>query len=257
MALTLKRPIVFFDLETTGLNIAKDRIVEISLLKVFPDHRRESKTIRINPEMHIPEESSAVHHITDADVANCPTFKQVAHEISNMLQGSDIGGYNSNRFDIPLLAEEFERAGVDIDLKRCHSVDVQTIYHKLEQRNLAAAYRFYCGKELVGAHGACADIEATYEVFKAQLERYEDQLPDNIEALAHFTSFNRYVDYAGFIVLNDKDVPCFSFGKYKGRPVADVFKEVPGYLGWILNADFPLYTKRKLQEIRLNSAVKK
>lgn len=257
MTLELKRPIVFFDLETTGLNISTDRIVEISILKLFPEHRRESKTIRVNPEMHIPEASTAIHHISDEDVANCPTFKQIAHEVALVFQGSDIAGYNSNRFDIPLLAEEFERAGIDIDLKRCRPIDVQTIFHKMEQRTLSAAYRFYCGKELEGAHSANADTEATYDVFCAQLERYGEALPHDVEALSRFTSYNRNVDFAGFIILNDKDVPCFSFGKYKGRPVADVFKEVPGYLGWILNADFPLYTKRKFQEIRLNSALKK
>ncbi len=257
MKLDLKRPIVFFDVETTGLNITTDRIVEISYLKVFPNQNRESKTLRINPEIPIPADSTAVHHITDDDVKDCPTFRQVAHDLAMVFQGSDIAGYNSNRFDIPLLAEEFERSGVEVDLKRCRPIDVQTIFHKMEQRTLSAAYRFYCGKELEGAHSANADTEATYDVLCAQLERYGDALPHDVEKLSQFTSFTRNVDFAGFIILNEHDVPCFSFGKYKGRPVADVFREVPGYLGWILNADFPLYTKRKLQEIRLTSGLNK
>ncbi|MDO4190640.1 MAG: 3'-5' exonuclease [Bacteroidales bacterium] len=257
MKLNLKRPLVFFDIESTGLNIAKDRIVEISYLKVYPNQTRESKTMRLNPECPISTEATAVHHITNDDVKDCPTFRQVAHELASVFQGCDIAGYNSNRFDIPLLAEEFERTETDFDLKRCQPIDVQTIFHRMEQRTLTAAYRFYCNKDLEGAHAAAADTEATYEVLCAQLEHYGDALPNDVEALSVFTSQTRNVDYAGFIVLNEVDKPVFGFGKYKGRLVTEVLNEAPGYLSWILNADFPLYTKRKFKEIRLKSTTKK
>ena len=252
MKLNLKNPIVFFDLETTGTNIVADRIVEISYLKVSPNGMEESKTMRINPEMHIPEQATAVHGITDADVADCPTFKAVAKNIANDIEGCDLAGFNSNRFDIPLLAEEFLRAGIDIDLKRHKFVDVQVIFHKMEQRTLSAAYKFYCGKNLEDAHTAAADTAATYEVLKAQLDRYPE-LQNDIDFLSKFTCFNRNVDFVGAIVYNDKDEEVFNIGKYKGQRVADVLQRDPGYYGWMMNADFSQYTKKVLTQIKLRS----
>lgn len=252
MDLNLTKPIVFFDLETTGTNITSDRIVEISYIKVFPDGREESKTMRINPERHIPEEATRVHHISDADVADQPTFKEVSHQLAQVFTGSDIAGYNSNRFDVPLLVEEFLRVGINIDLSKCRFVDVQTIFHKMEQRTLSAAYQFYCGKDLDGAHSADADTRATYEVLKAQLDRYSN-LKNEIAALAEFSSQNRNVDFAGRIVLNDKDVPVFNFGKYKGQPVEEVFCRDIGYYGWMMQGDFPLNTKNVISAIKLQA----
>lgn len=252
MDLNLTKPIVFFDLETTGTNITSDRIVEISYIKVFPDGREESKTMRINPERHIPEEATRVHHISDADVADQPTFKEVSHQLAQVFTGSDIAGYNSNRFDVPLLVEEFLRVGINIDLSKCRFVDVQTIFHKMEQRTLSAAYQFYCGKDLGGAHSADADTRATYEVLKAQLDRYSN-LKNEIAALAEFSSQNRNVDFAGRIVLNDKDVPVFNFGKYKGQPVEEVFRRDIGYYGWMMQGDFPLNTKNVISAIKLQA----
>ena len=252
MKLNLKNPIVFFDLETTGTNIVADRIVEISYLKISPNGTEESKTMRINPEMHIPEQATAVHGITDDDVKNCPTFKAVANDIAGAIKGCDLGGFNSNRFDIPLLAEEFLRAGIDIDLKRHKFVDVQVIFHKMEQRTLSAAYKFYCGKNLEDAHTAAADTAATYEVLKAQLDRYPD-LQNDIDFLSKFTCFNRNVDFVGAIVYNDKDEEVFNIGKYKGQRVADVLQRDPGYYGWMMNADFSQYTKKVLTQIKLRS----
>lgn len=252
MDLNLTKPIVFFDLETTGTNITSDRIVEISYIKVFPDGREESKTMRINPERHIPEEATRVHHISDADVADRPTFKEVSHQLAQVFTGSDIAGYNSNRFDVPLLVEEFLRVGINIDLSKCRFVDVQTIFHKMEQRTLSAAYQFYCGKDLDGAHSADADTRATYEVLKAQLDRYSN-LKNEIAALAEFSSQNRNVDFAGRIVLNDKDVPVFNFGKYKGQPVEEVFRRDIGYYGWMMQGDFPLNTKNVISAIKLQA----
>lgn len=252
MKLNLKNPIVFFDLETTGTNIVADRIVEISYLKISPNGTEESKTMRINPEMHIPEQATAVHGITDDDVKNCPTFKAVANDIAGAIKGCDLGGFNSNRFDIPLLAEEFLRAGIDIDLKRHKFVDVQVIFHKMEQRTLSAAYKFYCGKNLEDAHTAAADTAATYEVLKAQLDRYPE-LQNDIDFLSKFTCFNRNVDFVGAIVYNDKDEEVFNIGKYKGQRVADVLQRDPGYYGWMMNADFSQYTKKVLTQIKLHS----
>lgn len=252
MKLNLKNPIVFFDLETTGTNIVADRIVEISYLKISPNGTEESKTMRINPEMHIPEQATAVHGITDDDVKNCPTFKAVAKNIANDIEGCDLAGFNSNRFDIPLLAEEFLRAGVDIDLKRHKFVDVQVIFHKMEQRTLSAAYKFYCDKNLEDAHTAAADTAATYEVLKAQLDRYPE-LQNDIDFLSKFTCFNRNVDFVGAIVYNDKDEEVFNIGKYKGQRVADVLQRDPGYYGWMMNADFSQYTKKVLTQIKLRS----
>lgn len=254
MNLNLANPIVFFDLETTGINVAKDRIVEISMLKVMPSGKEEQKTIRVNPEMHIPEESSKIHGIYDEDVKDAPTFKAIGKELAKYIEGCDLGGYNSNRFDIPLLAEEFLRAEIDFDMSHRKFVDVQTIFHKMEQRTLTAAYRFYCDKSLEDAHTAAADTLATYEVLKAQLDRYEDKLENNIEFLSKFTTQNRNVDFVGFIVYDDKDVEIFNFGKYKGVPVEKVLKEQQGYYDWMMKSEFPLYTKKVLTKIKLRSS---
>lgn len=250
MKLQLKNPIVFFDLETTGTNIVSDRIVEISYHKVSPNGREETKTIRINPEMPIPKQSSDIHGITDADVVDCPTFKQVAKEIARDIEGCDLAGYNSNRFDIPLLAEELLRTDVDIDLSKRKFVDIQVIFHKMEARTLSAAYKFYCDKELVGAHGAEADTLATYEVLMAQLDKYPE-LQNDIEFLSKFTTQNNNVDFAGRIVYDENNVEIINFGKYKGHKVADVLKKDQGYYGWMMNSDFPLYTKKVLTNIKL------
>ena len=218
MKLNLKTPIIFFDLETTGVDVSKDRIVEICYIKVWPNGNEVSRTMRINPGMHIPEQSSAVHGIYDADVADCPTFKEVAQDIANDFMGCDIAGFNSNRFDLPMLAEEFLRAQVDIDLTRHRAIDVQVIYHKLEQRTLSAAYKFYCGAELVNAHSALADTQATYEILKAQLDHYPDVLVNDMDFLSQFSSFTRNVDFAGRMVYDDNGNELFNFGKYKGIP---------------------------------------
>lgn len=251
MKLNLKNPLVFFDLETTGTNINSDRIVEICYLKVYPNGNEETKTMRINPEMHIPEQASAVHGIYDEDVADCPTFKDVARRIAADIEGCDLAGFNSNRFDIPVLAEEFLRAGVDVDLMKHKFVDVQVIYHKLEQRTLSAAYKFYCEKNLEDAHTAEADTRATYEVLKAQLDRYPDVLENDIKFLSEYSSFSKNVDFAGRIVYDDNGVEVFNFGKYKGIPVVEVLQRDPGYYSWILNGDFTLNTKNVLTKIRL------
>lgn len=256
MKLNLRNPLVFFDLETTGTNINTDRIVEICYLKVYPNGNEEAKTMRINPECHIPEESSAVHGIYDKDVADCPTFKEVARSIANDIEGCDLAGFNSNRFDIPLLAEEFLRAGTDIDLSRRKFVDVQVIFHKMEQRTLSAAYKFYCDKNLEDAHTAEADTRATYEVLKAQLDRYPE-LQNDIVYLSDFSSFNKNVDFAGRMVYNEQGVEVFNFGKYKGQVVTEVLKRDPGYYSWILNSDFTLNTKAMLTKIRLRELTQK
>ncbi len=250
MELNLKKPICFFDLETTGINVAKDRIVEIAILKVYPNGNKESHTWRVNPEIPIPAESSAIHGITDEMVANEPTFKELAPKVYALIKDSDLGGFNSNRFDIPLLAEELLRAEVDFDMKKALSVDVQTIFHKMEKRTLEAAYKFYCNKDLVDAHSAAADTHATYEVLKAQLDKYPE-LNNDISFLADFSSHKEHVDFAGFISYNEEGVEVFSFGKYKARLVHDILESDPGYFGWVLNADFPLYTKKVLTRIRL------
>ena len=251
MKLNLKNPLVFFDLETTGTNINSDRIVEICYLKVFPNGNEESKTLRINPEMHIPEASSAIHGIYDADVVDCPTFKDVAKMIAADIEGCDLAGFNSNRFDIPLLAEEFLRVGVDIDMMKRKFVDVQVIFHKMEQRTLGAAYKFYCDKNLEDAHTAEADTRATYEVLKAQLDRYPEVLENDVKFLAEYSSYNKNVDFAGRIVYNEEGVEVFNFGKYKGMPVAEILKKDSGYFGWLMQGDFTLNTKNVLTKIRL------
>lgn len=251
MKLNLKRPLIFFDLETTGTNINNDHIVEICYLKIYPNGNEESKTMRINPGIHIPETSSAIHGIYDADVADCPKFKEVAKNIAKDFEGADIAGFNSNRFDVPLLVEEFLRAGIDIDLSRRRFIDVQVIYHKLEQRTLSAAYKFYCGKNLEEAHTAEADTRATYEVLKAQLDRYPEILENDINFLSEYSTFSKNADFAGRIVYDDNGVEVFNFGKYKGMPVTEVFQRDPGYYGWILNGDFTLNTKDVLTKIKL------
>jgi DNA polymerase-3 subunit epsilon len=252
MQLNLKKPICFFDLETTGINISKDRVVEISILKVFPDGEKESRTWRVNPEMKIPAEVTAIHGISDADVADKPTFKELSKEIYNMIKDSDLGGFNSNRFDIPLLAEELLRAEIDFDMKGRVSVDVQTIYHKMEQRTLSAAYKFYCDKNLDDAHSAEADTNATFEVLKKQIEKYDD-LENDVKFLSEFSSRRKFADFAGFLIYNKQNEECFSFGKHKNKRVIDVLEQEPGYFGWLLNADFPLYTKKVLTSIKLRA----
>jgi len=252
MNLKLTRPICFFDLETTGINISKDRIVEISVLKVFPNGKEESKTWLVNPQMKIPAEVTAIHGISDEDVKGKPTFKELAKEINNLIKDSDLGGFNSNRFDIPILAEEMLRADLDFDMKNKLSVDVQTIFHKMEQRTLTAAYKFYCDKNLEDAHSAEADTNATYQVLKAQIERY-DELENDTKFLAEFSSRKQFADFAGFISYNKKGEECFAFGKHKNRLVQDILDEEPGYFGWLLNADFPLYTKKVLTAIKLRN----
>lgn len=257
MDLKLKKPIIIFDLETTGIDTSKDRIVEISLVKVFNDATKEVKTRRINPQMPIPAEASAVHGIYDDDVKGCPSFKEIAKSLAAYIEGCDFAGFNCNKFDIPLLAEEFLRAGVDIDLKRCKVVDVQNIFHKLEQRTLVAAYKFYCQKELDNAHSAEADTLATYEVLMAQLDRYPEDLQNDVEFLADFSTRNQSADFAGRIIFNEKGEEVFSFGKHKGRSVAQVFREEPSYYSWMMNGDFPKYTQKVITEIRLRDAKNK
>lgn len=252
MQLNLKKPICFFDLETTGINISKDRIVEISILKVFPDGKETTYTQIVNPQMKIPAEVTAVHGISDADVKDKPTFKDISKEVYNMIKDSDLGGFNSNRFDIPVLAEEMLRADVDFDMKSNKSIDVQTIFHKMEQRTLSAAYKFYCNKNLEDAHSAEADTKATYEVLKSQLDRYED-LENDTNFLAEFSSRKKFADFAGFIIYNKEGEECFSFGKHKGKLVTEILDKEPGYFGWLLNADFPLYTKKVLTAIKLRA----
>lgn len=250
MNLNLKRPIVFFDLETTGVDTANDRIVEISMIKIMPDGDEVVRTRRINPQMHIPEQATAIHGITDEDVKNEPTFAQIAKSLAQFIDGCDFGGFNSNRFDLPMLVEEFLRAGVDVDFKRRKFVDVQNIFHKMEQRTLVAAYKFYCDKDLTEAHSAEADTRATYEVLKAQLDRYPD-LQNDVAALADFSARGETVDYAGRIAYNEKGEEVFNFGKYKGVKVSEVFQREPSYYDWMMKGDFPLYTKKVITEIRL------
>ncbi|MGC4130567.1 MAG: exonuclease domain-containing protein [Bergeyella sp.] len=252
MNLLLHKPLCIFDLETTGTNISKDRIVEICVLKVNPDASRESKTWRVNPEMPIPKEASLVHGIFDKDVANAPTFTEIAPKVMEMISGSDLGGFNSNRFDVPLLAEELLRAGLDFDLTKFKLVDAQTIFHKMEPRNLTAAYKFYCQKDLENAHSAEADVLATFEVLDSQVAHYKE-LPNDIAGLSEISFQKKFADLAGFIAFDDNGNEIFTFGKYKGQKVKDVFAKDLGYFGWIQNADFPLYTKKVLTGIQLKS----
>lgn len=250
MNLKLQRPIAFFDLETTGVNIATDRIVEVSILKITAEGKKEVLTKRVNPGMPIPIEASEVHGIFDIDVMNEPKFSDLAQELSDFIGDADLAGYNSNRFDVPLLLEEFLRAGVDFNMKDRKLVDVQNIFHKMEQRTLVAAYKFYCDKELTDAHSAEADITATYEVLEAQLEKYED-LDGDISFLSEFSEMRgKLVDFAGRFVYNEDMVPVFNFGKHKGKPIEDVLRKEPSYYSWMMQGDFPLYTKKVLTEIK-------
>lgn len=267
MKLNLKRPLAFFDLETTGINIGADRIVELSVIKLNPDGSEEVKTWRINPGMPIPLESSLVHGIYDEDVKDEPAFKEIAPLLAQFIDTSDLAGYNSNKFDIPMLMEEFLRAGVLFSLDNRHFVDVQNIFHQMEQRTLKAAYLFYCDKQIQNAHSAEADTRATMEVLLAQVARYENTewedkkgnrstpVVNDIEALHKFTNLNKPVDFAGRMVYNEQGQETFNFGKHKGKAVEDVLKAEPSYYSWMLQGDFPLYTKRKLEEIynRINA----
>ncbi len=252
MKLSLKNPIAFLDLETTGTNVVSDRIVEISILKIDINNNEETKTWLVNPEMPIPPASTAIHKITDEKVKDAPTFKELGKTVAKFLEGCDLGGFNSNRFDIPLLAEEFIRADVDIDLRKRKFVDVQTIFHKMEQRTLVAAYKLYCDKSLENAHSAEADTRATYEVLQAQLDRY-DNLQNDVDWLSGYSAFTRNVDFSGRIVYNDKDQEVFNFGKYRGKLVEEVFEKDPSYYSWMMNSDFSLHTKKVLTEIKLRS----
>ena len=260
MKLQLERPIIFFDLETTGVSVITDRIVELSYYKVFPDGTAEGKTYRVKPtmmyqgqevQMHIPEAASAVHGILDEDLVNCPTFKEIAPQVAALLQDSDLAGYNSNHFDLPLLAEEMIRAGINIDLKKLKMIDVFTIFQKQEPRTLVAAYKFYCGKDLKDAHSANADTMATYEVLMAQLEKYD--IPTTVNELAEYTAGGvRLADFAGRIAFDDEGVEIFNFGKYKGQRVIDIFRREPSYYGWLQQGDFPQYTKGVFTRVFLN-----
>ncbi len=249
MELKLTKPIVFFDLETTGINIATDRIVEIALLKVYPNGNKESKTWLVNPEIEIPKETTAIHGITNEQVVNEPTFKELAPEISKIIDGCDLSGFNSNRFDIPLLAEEMIRAKVNFDMNDRVAIDVQVIFHKKEERTLSAGYKFYCGEDLENAHSAMVDTTATYEILKAQLEKYDD-LENNVDFLSEYSRYHKRADFAGFVLFNDENEEIFTFGKYKNQKVEDVLLKDKGYFSWIQNADFPLYTKKILKEIK-------
>ena len=255
MALQLARPIAFIDLETTGINIATDRIIEIAIIKILPDRTKVVKHKLINPQMAIPKASSDIHGITDDKVKDAPTFKEVANELKQFIDNADLSGYNSNRFDIPLLVEEFLRAGIDLDMTNRRMLDVQHIFHMMEKRTLSAAYKFYCDKELVDAHSAEADASATFEILEAQLIRYQ-HLGDTVDTILQFTGEEKIVDFARRIVM-DKGVEVFNFGKHKGRPVAEVLKAEPSYYDWMMKGDFPLHTKKKLTEILNRSLLKK
>ncbi len=254
--LNLKRPVAFFDLETTGVDPAKDRIVEIAIVKLKPDGSKETYERRINPERPIPPETTAIHGISDEDVKDCPTFKQVAHEINNFIKNCDLGGYNSNKFDIPCLAEELLRAGIPVDFKSRRLVDVQQVFYKMEPRTLSAAYKFYCNQDLENAHEAMADVNATIAILEAQLDKYEGQIENDVNALHKFTGGDDYVDYARRIIMKD-GVPVFNFGKHKGVPVATVFKKEPQYYDWMMQSDFALHTKQCISEILNQTLLKK
>ena len=251
MNLKISKPICFFDLETTGVNVSLDRIVEISILKIFPNGNKESKTWLVNPGVPIPLEASNIHGITNDIVKNEPLFKMIASDIKSMINNCDLAGFNSNKFDIPLLAEELLRSEIDFSLDNVATIDVQNIFHKMEQRTLSAAYQFYCGKSLDNAHSSKADTLATYDVLESQIEKYND-LENNVSFLSDFSKRGKNVDLAGFIKYNEDHIPCFSFGKHKGKTVDYVLENESGYFGWLLNADFPMYTKKVLTQIRLN-----
>jgi DNA polymerase-3 subunit epsilon len=249
MKLNIKNPIIIFDLETTGLNLTKDRIVEISVIKVQPDGSEETKTRRLNPEIPIPAEASAIHKITDEDVKDCPMFGNIAKSLANYIAGCDLVGYNLLKFDIPLLAEEFLRAGQNVDFRKVKIIDVQNIFHKMEQRTLVAAYKFYCNKNLADAHNAEADTKATYEILQSQLDVYPE-LQNDVKFLSEFSAHNQNFDYANRIGADKDNEPIFNFGKYKGRRVKEIFRIEPSYYSWIMNGEFTLDTKRMFTEIR-------
>jgi DNA polymerase-3 subunit epsilon len=252
MSLNLTKPLAFIDLETTGLNIASDRIVEISIVKVHPNGNKDIVTKRINPTIPISKESTSIHGISDDDVKNEPTFKQMAKELNAFVDGCDLAGFNSNKFDIPMLAEEFLRAEVDFDITKRKLVDVQNIFHKMEQRTLAAAYKFYCNKDLTNAHSAEADTIATMEILLAQIEKY-DSLENNVAFLSEFSKANNNADLLGRIIYDENNIEVFNFGKHKGKSVLEVLEKEPGYYHWMMNGDFPLYTKKVLTQIRLKA----
>lgn len=252
MELNLKRPLAFFDLETTGINIARDRIIEIAVVKIHPNGSEEWFIQRINPGIPIDPQAIAIHGISDEDVKDCPAFKEIGKNLAKFLEGCDLAGYNAIRFDIPLLAEEFLRSGIDFDIRKRKYVDVQVIFHKKEQRTLSAAYKFYCDKDLSDAHSAKADTQATYEILKAQIERYDD-LENDMDKLSVFSHHNRFADLAGRIIYNSKGKEVFNFGKHKGKLVEEVLANEPSYFTWMLEGDFPEYTKKILTEIKLRS----
>ena len=256
MNLKISKPLCFFDLETTGINVSSDRIVEISVLKIYPNGNKESRTWLVNPGIKIPQEAINVHGISNEMVVNEPNFSEIAHEVKSMINNCDLAGYNSDKFDIPLLAEEFLRADIDFDIDNIQTIDVQNIFHKMEQRTLAAAYKYYCGKILDNAHSSKVDTLATYEVLESQLKKYSE-LENDVKFLSNFSKRGKNVDPAGFIKLNENEIPCFSFGKHKGKSVEYVMQNEPGYFGWILNADFPMYTKKVLTKLRLEKFNKK
>ena len=253
MKLKIKRPLCFFDLETTGMSITNDRIVEMAVIKLYPSEKIEKKVWLINPQIPIPKEVSAIHGITDQMVSDAPSFKQLSKLIYSFIKGCDLAGYNSDRFDIPLLIEELLRSEINFNTKNLKTIDVQTIFHKMEQRNLSAALEFYCDKKIEKAHSAAVDTQATYDVLMAQLDRY-DNLEPNISFLNDFTTRKKSVDFAGYIILNKEGKECFSFGKHKGKTVQEILEKEPGYFGWLLNAEFPLYTKKILTEIRIRNS---
>ena len=252
MELKLKKPVAFFDIETTGINIAADRIVEISVLRINTNGVEEWMSSRVNPEMPIPAQATAIHGIKDEDVASAPKFSELAKNLATFIENCDLAGYNALKFDLPVLAEEFLRANIDFNFRKRKYIDVMVIFHKKEQRTLSAAYMFYCNRELEGAHGSKADTAATYEVLKAQLDRYKD-LENDIDKLSEYSSFNNNVDFGGRIIVDDKGVEIFNFGKHKGKSVEKVFAQEPSYYSWMMNGDFPLYTKKIITEIKLRS----
>ena len=256
MNLKIIKPLCFFDLETTGINVSSDRIVEISVLKIYPNGNKESRTWLVNPGIKIPQEAINVHGISNEMVVNEPNFSEIAHEVKSMINNCDLAGYNSDKFDIPLLAEELLRADIDFDIDNIHTIDVQNIFHKMEQRTLAAAYKYYCGKILDNAHSSKVDTLATFEVLESQLKKYSE-LENDVKFLSNFSKRGKNVDPAGFIKLNENEIPCFSFGKHKGKSVEYIMQNEPGYFGWILNADFPMYTKKVLTKLRLEKFNKK
>ena len=256
MKLRLDRPIVFFDLETTGIDIGKDRIVELCYIRLEPNGNEKAESMRINPGMHIPEQASQIHGIYDKDVEGCPLFCEVADTLEAVFDGCDLAGFNSNRFDIPLLAEEFLRAGKEVNFGQVRMVDVQNIYHKLERRTLIAAYKFYCGKDLENAHSALADTRATLEVLEAQLDKYPDVLQNDVDFLAGYSQMSRNVDFAGRMVYDEDGTEVINFGKYKGKSVREVLQRDPGYYSWVMQSDFTLNTKQMLTKLKLKYAAK-